>query len=175
MKGPEDIPLWSPAILDLRAQLELDCAPLRLPLLPPPAPFDTVQARAPHPVAEFARPAARAVAEALFANEDGPADPERIEWVVTELLDFMGRAPGRARFLLTLSLFALTWVAPLFAWRFGPLSGLDVELRGTTLDRVEKSALGPAALACKVMLCLLWFEHPDTQRETRTEVTCLQG
>jgi hypothetical protein len=25
------------------------------------------------------------------------------------------------------------------------------------------------------MLCLLWFEHPDTQRETRTEVTCLHG
>lgn len=126
-------------------------------------------------MAEFAAPAARAVAEALFANEDGPADPERIEWVVAELMDFMARAPGRARLLLTLSLFALTWVAPFFVWGFGSLGSLELDKRAVALERVEQSLLGPAALASKAMLCLLWFEHPDTQRETHTEVTCLHG
>jgi hypothetical protein len=126
-------------------------------------------------VAGFAVEAARGVAEALFAGADGPADPARIEWVVGELMDFMARAPGRARLLLTLSLFALTWVAPLFVWGLGPLGSLDLEKRAAALERVEKSFLGPAALASKAMLCLLWFEHPDTQRETHTEVTCLNG
>lgn len=134
-----------------------------------------MRAREAQPVAEFALPAARAVAEALFANEDGPADPARIEWVAAELMDFMARATGRARLLLTLSLFALSWVAPLFVWSIGPLAALELDKRATALERVEKSVLGPASLASKAMLGLLWFEHPDTQRETRTEVTCLHG
>ena len=149
--------------------------PHQLQLLPPPAPLDAVNAREAQPVAEFALPAARAVAEALFATEDGPADPARIEWVSAELMDFMARAPGRARLLLSLSLFALMWVAPFFVWALGPLSSMKLEDRAEALDRVEKSLIGPAALASKAMLCLLWFEHPDTQRETRTEVTCLHG
>lgn len=148
---------------------------MHLQLLPPPSPFDVVNAREAQPVAGFALPAARAVAEALFATEDGPADPARIEWVAAELMDFMARAPGRARLLLTLSLFALTWVAPFFVWSFGPLAGLDLAARARALERVERSRLGPAALGSKAMLCLLWFEHPDTQRETHTEVTCLHG
>lgn len=164
-------------ILDLGSLLELDRPALTHPLqlLPPPGPFDAVNAREARPVAGFALAAARAVAEALFATAEGPADPARITWVSAELLDFMGRAPGRARLLLTLSLFALTWIAPLFVWRLGPLAALELEARAEALERVEQSLLGPASLAAKAMLCLLWFEHPDTQRETRTEVTCLHG
>ena len=164
-------------ILDLGWLLELDRPALthQLQLLPPPGPFDAVNAREAQPVAGFVLGAARAVAEALFVTEEGPADPARITWVSAELVDFMARSTGRARLLLTLSLFALTWVAPLFVWGIGPLSSLDLETRAKALERVEHSLLGPASLAAKAMLCLLWFEHPDTQRETRTEVTCLHG
>ena len=138
-------------------------------LLPPPDALAAVTARDFAPVSPHVRRAAMAVAEALFSS----ADPARIEWAVGDLADYMARAPGRARTLLTLGLFVLTWVAPLLVWRPGPLSSLDVDLRVRALERIEQTILGPAALALKAMLCMIWFEHEDTRRETRTEATCL--
>lgn len=116
----------------------------------------------------------RAIAEALFATDAGAPDPERIAWVCADFRDFASRAAGRGRFVLVLSVWFLTWIAPLFVWRLGPLEALPIELRADALERVEASALGFAALAPKAMLCLMWFEHPDTQRETHTEITCLK-
>ena len=75
---------------------------------------------------------------------------------------------------MMLSVWFLTWIAPLVVWRLGPLESLPVDLRVEALERIEGSALGFIALAPKAMLCLMWFEHPDTQRETHTEISCLK-
>lgn len=142
-------------------------------LLPPPAPHDVVTARpveAPSPVV---RAWARVVMEALFATDAGAPDATRVEEVLDDFLDFVARAPLRGRLIMALSLFALVWVAPLFVWRLPTLDGLDLDKRAEALERIEQSLLGPAALAPKAILCLLWFEHPATRVETRTEVTCL--
>ena len=143
-------------------------------LLPPPAPHEVVTARLVAPLSPVVRSWARAVAEGILATEEGAPDPKRVEDVVEDFLDFIARAPARGRWIMILSLFALVWVAPLFVARMPTLDGLDVDKRAEALDRVEKSVLGPAALAPKAILCLLWFEHPATRAETHTEVTCLQ-
>jgi len=119
--------------------------------------------------------AARAFAEALFADEAGQApDPARLDWVAHDLMDFMARSAGRARLILRLALFALTYVAPLFVFRPVPLGWLSVRRRVLALERMEASVLAPAALAVKALLCMLWFEHPATQEETNTAASCLR-
>jgi hypothetical protein len=111
----------------------------------------------------------RAIAEALFAGEAGSADPARIDWVVRDFADFLGRIEARSRFIFLLCTWVLTWIAPLFVWRFGPLESLDLELRIRALERTERSILGPSALGPKIMLCTIWFEHPEIR-----EATCLK-
>ncbi len=147
----------------------------KLELLAPPPAHVAVAAREGAFVPAGFEVRLRAIAEALFADDHGPPDPSRVAWVCADFRDFASRATGRGRFVLVLSVWVLTWIAPLFVWRFGPLAALDVELRAEALERVERSGLlGFAALAPKAMLCLMWFEHPDTQRETHTEVSCLK-
>jgi hypothetical protein len=140
--------------------------------LSPPDPEDDVTRREGEPLGEFMLRAVGAVAEALFATEEGAPDPDRIAWVVKDFDHFCAVAPGRARGVMQLCLFALSWVAPLFVFRpFVPLASLPLPLRTEALERIEASVLGPAALGPKAILCLLWLEHPDTQRETGTTVT----
>lgn len=116
---------------------------------------------------------ARIVAEALFSPDGNPPDPERLAYIEDDFGDFYARSHGSARLVLRLSMFALMWVAPLFAFRPLPLSSLDLKTRARALERFEASPLAPAALAVKAMLCLLWFEHPTTQAETNTEPSCM--
>jgi hypothetical protein len=146
-----------------------------LPPLPSPPAHDAVHERPPHAVPSWAHGAARHVAEALFADESGPPPADRLDWVTEDFVDFMARSPARARLILGACLLALTWLAPLFVWRFGPLSWLDVETRAEAMERLERSPLGFAALGAKAILCMIWFEHAGVQKDTRTEPTCLLG
>lgn len=114
-----------------------------------------------------------AIAEALFMT-DVPADRARVAWAVADFCDFSARAQGRGRLVFVLSVWVLTWLAPLFVFKLGPLETLDLDERAQALDRIERSPLGFAALGPKAILCMIWFEHPDTRKETRTEITCLK-
>jgi hypothetical protein len=130
-------------------------------------------ARPPTPVSARTLAHATAFAEALFSTEDGPPDPARVAWLVEDLRDFLGRAGGSARLTLGACLFACYWLAPLFIGRLPTLADLAPDERARALDKVERTALGPIALGPKAILCMLWFEHPETQRETDTAPTCL--
>lgn len=145
--------------------------------LPPPLKGpdegDSVTERPPHPVSDKTLARARVFAEALFSTEDGPPDPARVEWHIQDFRDFLGRAGGNARLVLWACLLACNWLAPLFIRRLPTLADLSPEERAHALDRVERTSFGPIALGPKAILCMLWFEHPDTQRETRTEPSCL--
>ncbi len=112
---------------------------------------------------------ARAIAEALFASGEGPADPSRIDWVVRDFAAFAAAVQPRSRFIFQLCVWVLTWIAPLFVFKLGPLASLELEARIHALERVERSFIGPAALGPKIMLCTIWFEHPQIR-----EVTCLK-
>lgn len=143
--------------------------------LAPPERGDAVDERPRVPVSATTLARARVFAEALFSTEAGPPDPARIEWLVRELEDFLGRAGGNARLVLAACLFACNIIAPLFIRRIPTLADLDPETRALALERVEQTVLGPIALGPKAIFCMIWFEHPDTQRETGTETSCLRS
>jgi hypothetical protein len=142
-----------------------------LPHLPPPE--LSVRERPVHPMPAGARRASRVVAEALFSPDGEAPDRERLDWLEEDFADFYARSHGNARMILRASLFALMFFAPIFAFKFGTLASLSIRHRIEVLEKFEGSFLAPAALAVKAMLCILWFEHPVTMRETNTDPTCL--
>lgn len=143
--------------------------------LSPPSTADDVVNRETAPLRWLDVRTLRAFAEALFHTAEGPADPSRIAWLVEDYVAFVRVASGNARAVQSLCLFALARLAPLVAGRFSRFAALDVATRVQVLERFEATPFGPAALGVKAILCMIWFEHPDTMRETRTEPTCLLG
>ena len=107
----------------------------------------------------------RAFAEALFSTEAGPPPAARLDWLVGEMGDYLHRAGPAARFIFGLALFAVTWCSPLFIFRLPTLRGLDVETRIKALTRMEESFAAAPVLAVKAFLCVVYYEHPDVQRE----------
>jgi hypothetical protein len=118
---------------------------------------------------------ARTVAEAMFSSESGPPPPERLDWLERELADFLGRTGFLSMLVLRLCLFVVYASAPLMIGRFRFLSSLDVKERCRALDGFDRSALSPALLACKAILCILYFEHPDATAETGFDGKCLRS
>jgi hypothetical protein len=110
----------------------------------------------------------------LFSWNGETPDTERLEYIEHDFADFYARSQGTAPLVLRLSLFVLMYVAPLFIFRPTSLRSLSIENRARALDKLEASPLGPAALAVKAMLCILWFEHEKTQLETHTQTSCLK-
>ena len=108
-----------------------------------------------------------AVCEALFATHEGPPPRDRLHWVWTHIHDFSVQVGGLGVFAFRLSLFFLTWVAPLFVFSLPPLRRLPVAKRIVALERFERSPLGMLFYALKAMLCMMYFEHPDAAKEVR--------
>jgi hypothetical protein len=118
---------------------------------------------------------ARTVAEALFSTEAGAPPAERLDWLERELADFLGRTGLFSVLVLRFSLFAVFFLAPVTIGRFRSLSALELPERCRALDRFDHSVLSPALLACKAILCILYFEHPDTIREIGLDMGCLRS
>jgi hypothetical protein len=111
------------------------------------------------------RAATSALAEALFASEDGAPPAARLRWLCDELDDFLGRAGPKARLFFRLSLLAVSVLAPLMIRRLRPLRTLPLAARTQALTRIEESAFALPLLAVKAILCILYYEHPDVVRE----------
>lgn len=107
----------------------------------------------------------RAVAEAVFADEQGPPPAARLDWALAEFEDFLALAGSRARLVLRAALLAVTVLAPLFVRALPPLRRLPVAKRVLALERMEASFASAAVLAVKAFLCVLYYEHPEVQRE----------
>ena len=118
--------------------------------------------------------AARALAEAIFSTEAGAPPADRLDWLVRELDDFLGHAGSRARLLVRLSIFAVSWLAPLLAFRLRPLRALPLPARIAALERLERSRAAMPLLATKAILSILYYEHPDAAREVGFDGACLQ-
>ncbi len=134
-------------------------------------PFD-VKTRDPLPVGDGTVRRARAVAEALFSSETEAPSPARLDWLVKELRGFVGHSGEDARRILALSLFAVTVLGPLLAFKIGFVSK-SLSERRDILDKVEHGPLSTALLAVKAVLCILYFEHPDAAKEIGAPFECL--
>lgn len=118
--------------------------------------------------------AARALAEAIFSTDAGPPPGERLDWLMGELDDFLGRAGPRARALLRLSVFAVSWLAPLLSFKVQPLRTLALAARIDALERLERSRAAMPLLATKAVLSILYYEHPDAAGEIGFDGACLK-
>lgn len=121
------------------------------------------------------RRAARAVAEALFADDAGPPPPERIEWTLDDVEDFLARSGPRARAIFQASMLALTTLAPLTVGRPVPLFALGYRARAEAIERFERTPLGLAVLGAKAMLCIVYYEHPDSAAEIGFDGRCKEA
>ncbi len=115
----------------------------------------------------------RAVAEALFATAAGPPSAARIDWLLTEIEDFLARAGPRTRFVLGVAVFAVNLLAPLSVLRFTSLRRLSLAERVHALRNLENSRLAAPLFAVKALLSLIYYEHPDAAREVGFDGACM--
>jgi len=109
----------------------------------------------------------------MFARDAGAPPPERLAWLCDDLNDFVSQAGPRSALVLSAAVRLATWVAPVMVGRRPPLSRLTVDERCNALARLEGSPAGLSILALKAMLCLLYYEHPEAQREVGLDNNCL--
>lgn len=113
----------------------------------------------------FALRAARAFCEALFSTKDGPPPKDRMDWLIGELDDYITCAGWRSGGVYKLGLVAITFLAPLFVRKPLPLWSLSVEERVLALTRMERSGLAVIVLGIRTIICITWYDHPDSQRD----------
>lgn len=118
----------------------------------------------------------RAVAEALFSGENGPPPAARLDWAVAEVLDLLRHAGGRSRLLFQLCLLLVSWLAPLWIFRLPPLRRLSAADRIRALSRLEDSpACASLVLACKAVLCMVYYEEEGAARAIAAYEPCHPG
>ena len=86
--------------------------------------------------------------------------------------DFLARASTQARLMLSFMIWLVTLAAPLFVGRLGTLAALAQPERIRALERLERH-FGEPLVAVKAILCLLYYEHPDSAREVGFDGQCL--
>lgn len=111
------------------------------------------------------RKATRAFAEALFSDEASPPPNDRLEWALEDLENFLALSGGRARAVFQASMLAVTTLAPLTIRRAGPLWRLSIPHRIEAIEQFERTPLGLAVFGAKAMLCIVYYEHPDSAAE----------
>jgi hypothetical protein len=88
-----------------------------------------------------------------------------MDWLMIEMEEYLQRAGSGARVIFGLALFVVAWLSPLFVWRLPTLRSLDVPKRVEALTHMEESFASAPVLAVKAFLCVVYYEHPDVQRE----------
>ena len=116
--------------------------------------------------------AATSIAEAIFARDGKSPSPDRLAWVGQELSDFLARAGARTRVLLSAMIWLVSLLGPLFIGRLALLGALTLDVRIVALDRLERN-FGAPLLAVKALLCLVYYEHPDSARDAGVDGACL--
>ncbi len=115
--------------------------------------------------------AAVAIGSALFARGEEAPPPERLAYLEREVEDFLARSGPRARGMLSLLIWVVALLAPLFVGRFAPLFALSQPERVRALTRLERR-FGDPLIAVKAILCLIYYEHPDAAREVGFDGEC---
>jgi hypothetical protein len=113
------------------------------------------------------------VAQALFTTDAGPPPSARLAWALADVEDFTHKAGPRTRLLFRAAIFGLVWIAPLLLLR-PPLVWQSLARRIDSLERIERGPFHVMFLLVKVMLCLVYFEHPDSEREIGFDGKCLK-
>ena len=111
----------------------------------------------------------RALAEALFCGLDGPPPAERLDWLCEDAMDVFQRADSGIRLILRLALLGVSLLAPLYVGRLTLMRRLPLPLRIQALARLERGWIAGPLLILKALLSLIYYEHPDVEREIGVE------
>lgn len=116
--------------------------------------------------------AALAIADGVFSRDGRGPPPDRMTWLERELEDYLARAGGTARLMLSCMIWLVTLVAPLLLGRAALLGSLSTVDKVRALTKLEER-FGEPLLAVKAMLCLMYYEHPEAAREVGFDGNCL--
>lgn len=75
--------------------------------------------------------------------------------------DVLAKAGGRGVQAYRVSLWVVSWIAPILILRRPRFARLSQEDRVRALARIEQSRLKTLLFALKALLCIVYFEHPD--------------
>ncbi|MBS2031611.1 MAG: hypothetical protein JST54_27190 [Deltaproteobacteria bacterium] len=118
---------------------------------------------------------ARSVARTLFDPGTGTPVPDaRLDWTTTELADYATKAGPRTSNGLRLIFLGLQ-LLPLFViGKFARFTSLGFEDQLRYLRKVELSRLlAPLLATAKIVLSIVYFEHPDVLAEAGVHPTCM--
>lgn len=117
---------------------------------------------------------ARALASTLFDRGSEPVPEPRLDWMVHELGDYALKAGRRTSRGLAL-IFTLLQLLPLFViGKFSRFTSLNPADQLRYLHRIDASpALTPLLATAKIVLSLVYFEHPDVLPEAGIHPSCL--
>lgn len=135
-----------------------------LPSVPTSLPahwVDTDPSRYTHPPARAWQKQLHAIAGALFAEEDSAPPTDRLNWCVNQVDDVLTKSGGLGVFGYRVSLFVVSWVAPLLIFRLPRIARLSQEDRVRALVRLDQSVFKAMLFALKALLCIVYFEHPE--------------
>lgn len=124
-------------------------------------------------LSSFQRRTAKAVAEALFATEEGAPPPERVTFLVDSLEAFLAAAGPSTVRLFRWMLRVAGLLAPLFVHRLPGLSRLPLARRIVALERLERSPLAAVLWGLKAILCTAYWEEPFAAQEIGFDAKCL--
>lgn len=139
------------------------------------APGAAVTVRPGAPVSPRIGQRGRAIAEALFASEDGPPPADRLDWVEHEISDFASRIGLWGRFVIVSCMWITCIWGPVSTGRLRSLEALTWIERKEVLERMELGFAALPFLAVRAMLCLVYYEHPDASREIGFDGLCMSG
>ena len=109
---------------------------------------------------------ARSLAEALFSSPSGPPPAERLDRATEAFANVVMHGGFRARFLFTLALYAIGWLAPLLIGKLPSAWSLPVPDRVRAVAAMEESGLLAApVMLCKAILCIVYYEEPGASEE----------
>jgi len=101
----------------------------------------------------------------MFADHSGPPEDARLNWLCARVDEFVSEVGGKGALAFRLSLFATSWLAPLWSFRLPRLRRTPFEERVKILDRWERSPFGMSLFAIKAFATMHYFEHPDVAAE----------
>ena len=105
------------------------------------------------------------VAEAVFSTHDGAPPALRLQWLCVRVREFVDDVGGKAGFVFRFSLWAVNWIAPVWALSLPPFTSKSLERRLHMLEKWERSPFGLTLLAIKAFMSMQYFEHPDVADE----------
>ena len=119
---------------------------------------------------------ARSIAETLFDPGTGTRIPSaRLDWMASELADYTRLAGARTSNGLGLIMLGLQLLPLLVLGKPSRFTSLGFDDRHRFLVKVEKSRLlAPLLSALKIILSLVYFEHPDVLREAGVNPGCMR-